>query len=79
MTAILNIAMLAWIIWFAKDTVLDKLQRHASLGYALVSLLIIEVWFFASKLGFVEADSLAILKVALGFIVILTSYLHYVV
>jgi len=70
-TAILNIAMLVWIIWFAKDTVLDKLQRHASLGYALVSLLIIEVWFFASKMGFVETDSLSILKVALGFIVIL--------
>ena len=70
-TAILNIAMLIWIIWFAKDTVLDKLQRHASLGYALVSLLIIEVWFFASKMGFAETDSLSILKVALGFIVIL--------
>ena len=70
-TAILNIAMLVWIIWFAKDTVLDKLQRHASLGYALVSLLIIEVWFFASKMGFAETDSLSILKVALGFIVIL--------
>jgi len=71
LTAILNIAMLVWIIWFAKDTVLDKLQRHASLGYTLVALLIIEIWFFASKLNFVEVNSLAILKVALGFIVIL--------
>lgn len=71
LTAILNISMLVWIIWFAKDTVLDKLQRHSSLGYTLVSLLIIEIWFFTSKLGFVPTDSLAILKVALGFLVIL--------
>jgi len=71
LTAILNIAMLLWIIWFAKDTVLDKLQRHASLGYALVSLLFIEIWFFASKLGFVVTDSISILKIALGFIVVL--------
>jgi uncharacterized protein involved in response to NO len=71
LTAILNLSMLIWIIWFAKDTVLDKLQRHASLGYALVSLLFIEIWFFTSKLGFVVTDSISILKVALGFIVVL--------
>ncbi|PIF04579.1 MAG: nitrite reductase [Arcobacter sp.] len=71
LTAFLNIAMLVWLIWFAKDTVLDKLQRHASLGYTLVALLVIEIWFFASKLGFCDADSFAILKVSLGFIVIL--------
>ena len=71
LTAVLNIAMLLWIIWFAKDAVLDKLQRHASLGYALVAILVIEVWFFASKLGYSSADPIAILKVALGFIVIL--------
>ena len=71
LTAILNISMLAWLIWFAKDTVLDKLQRHASLGYSLVVILMVEVWFFTSKLGYADADSLAILKVALGFIVIL--------
>jgi len=71
LTAILNIAMLAWLIWFAKDTVLDKLQRHSSLGYTLVAILGIEVWFFASKLGYATTDGLTILKVALGFIVVL--------
>jgi len=71
LTAILNIAMLAWLIWFAKDTVLDKLQRHSSLGYTLVAILAIEIWFFASKLGFATTDGLTILKVALGFIVVL--------
>ncbi len=71
LTAILNLAMLGWLIWFAKDVVLDKLQRHASLGYVLVAIFGIEVWFFASKLGFASTDSMSILKVALGFIVIL--------
>jgi len=71
LTAILNISMLLWLIWFAKDVVLDRLQRHASLGYALVVILAIEIWFFASKLGYATTDSLSILKVALGAIVIL--------
>lgn len=71
LTAILNLAMLGWLIWFAKDTVLDKLQRHASLGYTLVIIFAVEVWFFASKLGYAVSDSMAILKVALGLIVVL--------
>jgi len=71
LTATLNIAMLGWLIWFAKDVVLDKLQRHASLGYALVSILAIEIWFFASKLGFATTDAMSILKIALGAVVVL--------
>ncbi len=71
LTAILNLAMLGWLIWFAKDVVLDKLQRHASLGYVLVTIFGIEVWFFASKIGFATTDSMSILKVALGAIVTL--------
>ena len=71
LTAILNLAMLAWLIWFAKDAVLDKLQRHASLGYTMVAIFGIEVWFFASKLGFATSDPMNILKVALGAIVVL--------
>ncbi len=71
LTAILNLSMLAWLIWFAKDAVLDKLQRHASLGYTLVGLFLIECWFFTSKLGFVQSDSMAILKIAVGFVVVL--------
>jgi uncharacterized protein involved in response to NO len=71
LAAILNIAMLVWLIWFAKDVVLDKLQRHASLGYTLVAILAIEIWFFGSTLGFFTTNSMSILKVALGFIVVL--------
>lgn len=71
LVAFLNLAMLAWLIWFAKDAVLDKLQRHASLGYTLLALFIIEAWFFASQAGLVSIDSMSILKVALGAIVVL--------
>ena len=71
LTALLNLAMLGWLIWFAKDVVLDKLQRHASLGYALVAIFGIEVWFFASVLGWSSSDSISILRVALGAIVVL--------
>jgi len=69
--AALNLAMLAWLIWFAKDAVLDKLQRHASLGYTLVVIFIIEAWFFASQAGLATTDGMTILKVALGAIVVL--------
>jgi len=71
LTALLNLAMLGWLIWFAKDVVLDKLQRHASLGYVLVAIFGIEVWFFASVLGWSSSDSMSILRVALGAIVVL--------
>jgi len=71
LTAFLNLAMLGWLIWFAKDVVLDKLQRHASLGYVLVAIFGIEVWFFASVLGWSSSDSMSILRVALGAIVVL--------
>jgi uncharacterized protein involved in response to NO len=71
LVAFLNLAMLGWLIWYAKDAVLDKLQRHASLGYTLLALFIIEVWFFASQAGFASTDSMSILKVALGAIVVL--------
>ncbi|MFT5661829.1 MAG: hypothetical protein ACI9TV_002476 [Sulfurimonas sp.] len=69
--AFLNLSMLGWIIWFAKDAVLDPLQRHASIGYAALSLFIIEIWFFASQANLVTTPSMDILKVALGAIVIL--------
>jgi len=71
LAAFLNLAMLGWLIWFAKEAVLDKLQRHASLGYTLVLIFWIEVWFFAAQLGFTTINAMSILKVALGAIVIL--------
>jgi len=69
--AFLNLSMLLWLIWFAKDVVLDPLQRHASLGYTLVAIFFIECWFFLSIAGVVQTYSMDILKVALGAIVVL--------
>lgn len=69
--AFLNLSMLLWLIWFAKDVVLDPLQRHASLGYTLVAIFAIECWFFLSVAGVVQTYSMDILKVALGAIVVL--------
>ncbi|MGE4397819.1 MAG: NnrS family protein, partial [Sulfurimonas sp.] len=66
LTAILNLSMLGWLIWFGRRAVLDKLQRHASLGYTLLALLIIEAWFFASMVGHTQTDPMEILKIALG-------------
>ncbi|MEA3373802.1 MAG: NnrS family protein [Campylobacterota bacterium] len=71
LAAVLNLAMLGWLIWFAKDIVLDKLQRHASLGYILVAIFALESWFFASQAGLAETDAMSILKVALGAVVVL--------
>jgi uncharacterized protein involved in response to NO len=71
--ALLNIALLAWIIlWAFKAVVLDPLQRHASIGYAITAIWLIQIWFFSSELGFVLMDSVVILKVALGSFMVLT-------
>lgn len=69
--AILNLAMLGWLIWFARPAVLDKLQRHASLGYTMVALFIIEAWFFAAMAGYAQTAPTDILKLALGAHVVL--------
>lgn len=69
--AALNLAMLGWLIWFAKEAVFDRLQRHASLGYILVAIFLVETWFFAAQAGWVGTSGQDILKVALGLIVVL--------
>ena len=69
--AFLNLAMLAWIIYYAKDAVLDKLQRHASLGYTLVVLFALEVWFFLIQASLIEGDSMEVLKMSIGALVVL--------
>ena len=73
--AFFNLAMLVWLLWFARMAVLDKLQRHASLGYALVALLVIEIWFFAAMAGHAQTDPMDILKVGLGGHVVLILWL----
>ncbi len=70
--AFFNLTMLLWVIWHAKDVVLDPLQRHASIAYALVAILIIEGWFFASVGGYATTGTMEILRVAVGAFVVLT-------
>lgn len=71
LAAFFNLSMLGWIIYFAKDTVFDKLQRHASLGYILIVLFALEVYFFAVQTSWIQGDPLAILKMSIGALVIL--------
>jgi uncharacterized protein involved in response to NO len=68
----INLSLLVWILYHAKDVILDPLQRHASLAYTIVAIFGIEVWFFASVMGKAETSSLIILKVAVGAFVVLT-------
>ncbi|MCH9812663.1 MAG: NnrS family protein [Epsilonproteobacteria bacterium] len=70
--AFTNISLLVWIIWFAKDVVLDPLQRHASIAYTVVVILGIEIWYFAAQLGYAKSASIDILKIAVGAFVVLT-------
>jgi len=70
---LLNISVLSWIIiWAFKPVVLDKLQRHSSIAYTILSLLLIQIWFFLSQMQIVKTSSLEILKVALGAFMVLT-------
>ena len=71
LAALLNLGMLVWIIWFARIAVLDKLQRHASLGYIALVILGLETWFFAAQAGWAETSGLEILRLSLGAIVVL--------
>ncbi len=65
--AIINLTLFVWLISYAvKPVLLDPLQRHASIGYTLLILFCIEVWFFGAIAGFWSFILLDILKVALG-------------
>ncbi len=70
--ASVNLSLLVWILWHAKDVILDPLQRHASLAYTIVVIFAIESWFFAAMLGYAQTSSMEILKVAVGAFVVLT-------
>jgi uncharacterized protein involved in response to NO len=70
--AITNIALLVWIIVLvAKPLILDPQRRHLSLAIVFIAIVIIQAWFFASIVGWADADALSILKVALGGFMIL--------
>lgn len=59
------------IIWVFKPVVLDKLQRHSSVAYTVVGLTALQVWFYLSIAGFSSTSTMDILKVTLGWFMIL--------
>jgi len=70
---IINIALWVYIIvWAFKPVVLDKLQRHSSIAYTIVSLTILQFLFFASKAELITLNSMDILYLALGGFMVLT-------
>lgn len=72
LVALINLSLLVVVIaWAFKPVVLDPLQRHSSLGYALATMLIVEGWFYGSMMGIFETPALEILKAALSIMMIL--------
>lgn len=70
--AALNVAVLSIVLAQAfRPILLDPQQRHASIGYTLVGLLGVMLWFFASMAGFVGHDALSILRVGVGVFMVL--------
>ncbi len=70
--ALTNLPLLIWIVFLiAKPLIVDPLRNHISLGLILISIVIIQGWFFASLAGWVATDAMSILKVALGSFMVL--------
>lgn len=70
---LINILPLLWVVlWAFKPVVLDKLQRHASIGYTLTALLILQIVFFLSLEGVIPIETMKILNLALGGFMVLT-------
>ena len=65
--AILNITCMVWVIAIIfKPVVLDPKRRHISLAIGVITILILQIWFFAALLGWVSTNSKDIIFLSLG-------------
>lgn len=67
LVAIINVIPLIIVAHYAfRPVILDKAQKHASIGYLLLILIFLQFYFFASKFELVDAYSTDILKMSIG-------------
>lgn len=65
--AILNITCMVWVIAIIfKPVVLDPKRRHISLAIGVITILILQIWFFAALLEWVPTNSKDIIFLSLG-------------
>lgn len=70
--ALTNLPLLIWVTALvAKPIFFDPLRRHVSLALTLIGIILIQGWFFSAIIGWVDADIMSILKVALGAFMVL--------
>mgnify|MGYP003520542406 FL=1 len=72
LVAILNISLTIWIIsLIAKPVFADANKRHISLGFTLITILIIQIMFFLSVKNIITISSYAILILSIGAFIVL--------
>lgn len=67
LVAFLNMAPLLFMVYYAfKPVVLDSTQKHSSLAYTLVIIVLLQVYFFAIEAGLVDGVSMDVLRLCIG-------------